>query len=177
VTSEDPVVTDPVEATLFPKGSPQVSEQKELRDLYRLMVETSESLVMRRQAVNTFFLSINSLILGALGFLVRDGLLNNTMKASVVLISMAGIILCAVWRRMIVSYGLLNAGKFDIINRMEKHLPAAMFAAEWVALQNRKYKSFTKTECAVPYLFMLVYGAALLLGLYKGLCPLLQAAN
>ena len=38
---------------------------------YRLFVETSEALVLRRQGVNTFFLSVNSLVLAGAGLLLR----------------------------------------------------------------------------------------------------------
>ena len=39
---------------------------------YRLFVDTSERLVARRQVVNTFFLSVNTLALPALGLVARE---------------------------------------------------------------------------------------------------------
>ena len=44
-----------------------------LLEQYKLFVETSERLVARRQIVNTFFLSVNALVLSALALIAKDG--------------------------------------------------------------------------------------------------------
>jgi hypothetical protein len=51
----------PIDATHFPNGIP-ASEPDLARtvELYKLMVASSESLVARRQGVNTFFLTITA---------------------------------------------------------------------------------------------------------------------
>ena len=65
---------------------------------------------------------------------------------------------------MVRSYRQLNSGKFEIINRMEQHLPAAMFEAEWHSLaegkDSGKYRPFTKTEATIPVVFEILYGGA-----------------
>ena len=63
---------EPVDGELFAGGEPKSADTEALVAQYRLFVETSEALVLRRQRVNTFFLSVNSLILAAAGLLLRE---------------------------------------------------------------------------------------------------------
>ena len=48
-----------VEYELFRGREPSAADSEALLAQYRLLVETSEALVVRRQGVNTFFLSVN----------------------------------------------------------------------------------------------------------------------
>jgi hypothetical protein len=58
---------------LYP-ADPQSTEHasREAFEAYKIMVESSESLVNRRQGVNTFFLTINGALLTASGLLVQS---------------------------------------------------------------------------------------------------------
>jgi hypothetical protein len=51
-----------VDDELFRNGEPGPGDAEALLTQYRLFVETSETLGARRQVVNTFFLSVNSII-------------------------------------------------------------------------------------------------------------------
>ena len=139
-----------VEHELFRGREPAAADSEALLAQYRLLVETSEALVARRQGVNTFFLSVNSLVLAAAGLLLRDGILSDLESFALVCLSLGGCVLCFVWRRLISSFRQLSRGKFDVIHAMEQRLPARMFAAEWAALGHgedpKKYRPFTGTE-------------------------------
>lgn len=147
-----------LEDSLFPGGTPEDdAARRALLEQYRLFVETSERVVARRQTANTFFLSINSLLLVAVGILLREatGVVVVALGSGLVA---AGIVACVAWRRMVTSFRQLNAAKFDIIHLLEEHLPAAMFKAEWDALGSGKkksrYRPFTGTEAWMPWVFM-----------------------
>lgn len=150
-------------------------ETSTLLEQYKLFVGTSESLVSRRQRVNTFFLSINSVILAATGLLMREKTANVIAGPLLIVLGMSGILLCVAWRQMIVSFGQLNGGKFDVIHALERRLPARIFAAEWVALGQgkdaKKYKPFTRTESWPPVIFgaleVLVFVAGIVLLFYR----------
>ena len=61
-----------LESALFPSGTDfDESDRRLLFEQYRMFVETSERLVARRQTVNAFFLSINTLLLSAIGFIFQ----------------------------------------------------------------------------------------------------------
>ena len=62
-----------LDTKLFAGREPSASDTPALLKQYELFVGTSESLSSRRQGVNTFFLSANSIILAAAGLLWSNG--------------------------------------------------------------------------------------------------------
>lgn len=113
-----------VEHELFGDRELTDADSDALLAQYRLFVETSEALVVRRQRVNTFFLSVNSLVLAAGGLLLRDGKLSNIESGALICLSLSGCVLCFVWWRLISSFRQLSKGIFDVIHALECHLPA-----------------------------------------------------
>lgn len=153
---------DELNKILAPNGFPKSEKDKEqFFELYKIMVASSESLVSRRQGVNTFFLTMNGLLLTAIGLFLRGGGLAKLESAGVLILAVAGAALCAAWRSLIRSFGQLNTGKFFVINLMEKFLAASIFTAEWAALEKgsnpKVYRSFTSREVHVPYAFGAIY--------------------
>lgn len=140
---------------LFPHGVPRdATVRQEAFDLYKLMVDSSEALVSRRQAVNTFFLTMNGAVLTASGIIVQTAREARLAGLAIMVLALAGALLCGAWRSLIVSFGQLNRGKFAVINAMERHFAAAIYAAEWEALGRgedpKVYRSFTSREIWVP---------------------------
>lgn len=161
---------DAVEATLFADREPQDQDADALLAQYRILVETSEALVSRRQGVNTFFLSVNSIILTVAALLLRDGQSGPLESGALIGLGLAGVTLCFGWRRLIVSFGQLNGGKFAVIQALERRLPARVFAAEWTALgcgrDPKKYAPFTETEKRTAIIFGLLQFLLVLVGIY-----------
>lgn len=155
-----------IESILYPKGT-QFDEHglSILLEEYKLFVDTSEKLVARRQTVNTFFLSINALLLSAIGAFAKEVVTTRITIIGIVAISLAGIVLCWGWYKLVHSYRQLNAGKFAVIHLLEQHLPASLFKAEWEALgrgkEKKKYTPFTKTEVTIPIVFIILHSIAL----------------
>lgn len=141
--------------TLFPLGPPKDSaESAQALDLYKIMVQSSEGLVGRRQGVNTFFLTMNGALLTGSGIVIQNSGANTVGALGIAVLSLAGLILCGAWHSLIISFGQLNRGKFQVINAIERHLKAAIYAAEWEALERGEnpkiYRSFTSREIWVP---------------------------
>lgn len=132
---------------------------------YRLFVETEERLVSRRQEENRFFLTVNALLVTVISVLIRQNISDREAAAGVLLLGLAGIVLCYAWRAIIESYKTLNASKFQIIERFEAQLPARMFGAEWEAAERAGYEPFTKIERRVPLVFGSLFVVASLAGL------------
>ena len=153
--------TDPVDRDLFAGREPDESRVQPLLEQYKLFVNTSEALGQRRQAVNTFFLSVNSLLLAAAGLIVLDGEFSDLESLVLLCLSTSGFVLCLVWRSLIRSFRQLSAGKFKVIHALERHLPARLFTAEWAALGSgndpRLYKPFTRTESMTPIAFAVLH--------------------
>lgn len=125
------------------------------------MVASSEGLVSRRQGVNTFFLTMNGALLTACGLIVQNSGAHRLTALGILVLALAGVILCIAWKSLINSFGQLNRGKFKVINTIERHLKAAIYAAEWEALDRgedpKVYRSFTSREIWVPNALLVIY--------------------
>ena len=136
------------------------SDKKDVFELYKLMLESSESLIQRRQKTNAFFITVIGSLLAIAGLFVKAGAINSGSIAILYGFSTVGLLLCNSWRNLIDNYGKLNKAKFDVILRLEKDLGAQIYSAEWIALgkglRPKKYKSFTSTEKNVPLFFGLL---------------------
>ena len=137
-----------------------------------MLVETSERLVARRQTVNAFFLSVHTLLVSAIGFNFQSAFSSSGWTGplmAVIGLCLAGMLVAYTWRRMVSSFRQLNAGKFAVIEQLERHLPAAIFTAEWVALgeggDRRKYVPFTATEGWLTVGFGVAYFALVAAGI------------
>lgn len=148
-------------------GSFSSDDMRVLLEQYTMFVKTSEDLVQRRQAVNSFYITINSALLAFSSALFGIDV-NLYVKIGLMLaLCFTGIMTSFSWRGMLLSYGQLNRGKMRIIEELEKHLPASLFSAEWTAVKNPmhgyKHKSYTEREKRVPMIFIFAYILAILI--------------
>lgn len=154
---------DEFENILFNQGNDFELKESTLFEQYKIMVGTSEELVKRRQVMNTFFLTLNLGILSAIGIVVKRLFNISDVGDMIFLISLSAIggVSAYSWRRMIISFGQLNSGKFKVINALEKYLSVSIFNAEWIALgkgkNKKKYSSFTSVEKNVPNVLLGAY--------------------
>lgn len=126
-------------------------------ELYKMMIDSSETLIERRQKTNVFFITVIGSLLAIASLLEKTGTLSGKSQFILYGFSAIALLLCKSWRNLIDNYGKLNKAKFDVILRLEKELSARIYQAEWVALgkgmRPQKYKSFTSTEKNVPLFF------------------------
>ena len=130
--------------------------EKEVIELYKVIVASSEQLIQRRQSMNAFFIAAIGSLLAFAGALIKFGNIEskNLSFLVVLLLSITDLILCYSWYNLIDNYGKLNKAKFRVINKIEEKLSVQIFSAEWVALgkglRHDKYRSFTSTEKNIP---------------------------
>ena len=139
---------------LFESG---VEDNNLLVEQYKVLLSTSESLIERRQKLTTTYLSIFSVMLPVLSAMLTFE--QAILQLGAFFVSCICIILCLSWRGTIISYGKSNLAKFAILEEMEKQLPVAMFASEWLVLNRitTRYKSFTNRETTIPVIFIAIY--------------------
>ena len=114
----------------------------------------------RRHLANKFFLAVNTGFVAVLTALIGLTQQPVTQYRWIVIATIVGIIICITWRRLILSYKQLNAGKFVIIHLLETRLPARLFDAEWDALNHGDgtlYTPFANLEMWVPIMFAVMY--------------------
>jgi len=122
---------------------------------WQTCVEMANSISQRRDTMNNTFVTLNLAIMAAVS-IVWD------IKS--ILILFAGIVVCVLWLLFIRNYRQLNSAKFDVINSIEKRLPARPFCEEWEKLKNNKqYKDGTKLEKWLPIMFIVLYIATVII--------------
>ena len=129
---------------------------------YKIYVEMADRVSSRRGITNTFFLTLNTLIVTLIGLFWKD-------KPPEISTPVFGLLLavalgqCAAWWAIVNSYSQLNAGKYKVVGALEERLPASPYwSAEWrTALGEGKdpklYRPLTHVERLVPVLFAIVY--------------------
>ena len=128
-------------------------ELKSVLSIYKVLIDMADKVSQRRQNANNFYLSVNTAITGASAYLSSTA----SGAPNVLVISVAGLLVCLLWKRNIDSYKDLNSGKFHVIHEIEKSLPVAAFTAEWDVLKRgekkSRYRPFHSVEIWVPYIF------------------------
>lgn len=145
-----------------------LSEKKDTLDLYKMMLESSENLIQRRQKTNAFFITVIGSLIPLAGFLVKAESINNI---ELYVLYFVTLLICNSWRNLIDNYGKLNKAKFDVILRLEKDLGSQIYSAEWVSLgkglRPQRYKSFTSTEKNVPLWFGVLIIALIMVSVFR----------
>ena len=147
---------------------------------YELFVQLSDKLSHRRTLANTFFLSINAVLVTVLGlFIEPESTIDLLYMGWIFMVMVAGISICYVWRATLRTYRALNSAKFQVINSIELKLPVAGFLAEWLYFNNKKdiekLKDLTDAENLVPIVFAILYFIIFLLALVLALLPFIPS--
>jgi hypothetical protein len=129
-----------------------------LIEQYKLLVDTAERTSAKRQTANTINIGLNTVLIAAYG-LADNKSAGNTATAWHWLVLVVGIAICLNWWIQIRSYKILNKVKFEIIHKVENHLPVRIFCEEWDMLRARNYDQLTNIESLVPGLFAVLYVA------------------
>lgn len=117
---------------------------------YKMMVSSTEKVTESRMKVNNLFFTITSSIL-SVGF-VLGKTFGFTIAATIgmIVLTLMSLLVSFFWEKLINSYGQLNAGKFKVIDKIEKQLRTNMFEDEWKILTEEiKYEPNTRTETKV----------------------------
>jgi hypothetical protein len=142
---------------------------------YKLFVEDTARFSERRQKVGSSYVAVNSIILSAIAFLVKDSGFAGRWQLLVVLpLLMAGITICLLWRQLILNYKKLVNLRIDRLRAMEE-LPemngsSQMYHAEDVlyprsdqgAHKRRKGLNFSDLERHLPWVFLALYALFLI---------------
>jgi hypothetical protein len=140
--------------------------KEHLFEQYKLYVESIEKTSDRRQHANNYFITINTALISLIGLSFQIKIFENLAFIKSIFI-LVGIIVCVVFWYLIRSYKQLNTGKFDVVHKIEEHLPLALYKYEWEVLgkgeDNKKYYPFSHIELIILWVFGIIYA---LLGLY-----------
>jgi hypothetical protein len=158
-----PRTTKKLEESLFsdfPKTPGYPSNEKlqgHLIEQYKLYVEMADRVSARRQTGNSYFLSVNTALLGFVGYVAMKDETDYLW-----LLGIVGLALCVFWVTMLVSFKNLNSAKFKVIHAVEQKLPLRLYDAEWDLVGRGKdaerYRPLSHIEIGVPWVFGALHG-------------------
>ena len=145
-----------------------------LLEQYKMYLQLADKISERRTATNTFFLTVNTGLISAIG--IANLTLQKTSVFLFIIVGLAGILFCYSWYRLIRSHRDLNTAKLEkVIPEIEKQLPIRPYTAEWEAAgrgeNNKLYLPFTRLEIYVPWIFMALHIAFIFYGFYLQFKP------
>lgn len=155
-----------------------------LMEQWKTANEMAANISAQRNNMNNFYVSLMSILVG--GILFSDQLLSTNNIAKTVLfftIAITGVFVCKKWRLQIDNYGKLNGAKYEVINELERNLPANVMYCEWLRTERnaRKQKrkiNFSEQEVGIAKLFeyvVLIVPIIMLVGTWwDEICRLIQ---
>jgi len=130
-----------------------------LLEQYKIYVDSLKHTGDLRHKLNSYFLTLNTLLLTAIGAsLYREAIF---IKGNAgVAIPFVGVIICVIWWAITFSYKQRSIVKLNIIQCIENNLPLAPYKIEWDILRNKQKetgKYFFKMSLLIPWVFVLLY--------------------
>ena len=153
-----------------PENTHSREDMQLLMEQYRIMIETSEKLMERRQETVGLYTTLCTALLALIGasFAFEEAFISGLV---LLICGLILVILCRNWRLSLESYDLNNTGKFKVINLIEKKLPADMFECEYRFNKINGIRSFSTREKMLPTIFSIfgycLMGFSLLYFIYK----------
>jgi hypothetical protein len=143
---------------------------------YKLFVEDTARFTDRRQTVSNLFVAVNSILLVAIGLIIKDlGVADTWIFLLTLPLVIAGIAVSVWWRQLIYKYKKLVRLRMDTLRAMEE-LPEMAGSVQMYHAEDKYYprdekgkliprkgRSFSDLESRLPVLFIVLYA------LYSGL--------
>lgn len=133
----------------------------DLLEQYKLYVQSAENVSARRVASSRYLLTLNIALVTLYG-IQSEGFVQSYWA---MLIPILGIPVSGLWYQIIKSHRDLNTVKFDIIHKLEEHLPVALYAYEWQLAgegHGTSYSAVTRIERWIPIAFVVLHSILLI---------------
>jgi hypothetical protein len=114
----------------------------------QMLIDYIGKLTDRRQNVTNIHLSVNTVIIGAISFWVKDSItLQIWQKFGIITLILAGIITCDLWRRLLAQYKTLLGWWYEKLRNVEEAIPESsqLFTKEYLELYNSPQKNKNRT--------------------------------
>lgn len=151
--------------TIFSRGAEEYgsSYHQHVLNQYHGYVESVQWVGELKQKVNSYFLTMNTILLTALGVSfanIIDVPIVFQNGAWRIVLPFIGAVISLIWWAIIHSYSERTAMKLHIIHCIEQELPLAPYSTESVLIRARypgaKYYFF-KMSLVIPWIFVVLY--------------------
>jgi len=121
----------------------------------------AQKLLDRRQTNTSFYLTVNTGILALIGLILKDSHLPEPwLLASILVLIVAGLVACWIWRSLIRQYEILIGWWYSRLREMEEKLPdsSRLITLEYQELyQGEKKIGMTPRELILNSVFIALY--------------------
>lgn len=136
-----------------------------LMEQWKTANEMAANISAQRNNMNNFYMSLMSILVGGILFsnrVMSSNIFFQTMMYAVIIIF--GIVCCNKWISQIENYGRLNGEKYNVINALERKLPANVMLYEYMHTEKTSRKSnekisFSEQEKGIAKLFRFAISA------------------
>lgn len=154
------------EASVMVRASSQKEDGIKKFDEYTFFAESTQQMSERRQAATQTYLTANTIVAAALGFLIKDmGFPGWGMVLVSLPFFLVGVLACIIWHRIIIQYKALASWRYKQLIEMEQAMLGShrMYLKEWEDVYKpqagKKFISFSQLELWLPRLFLGMYVA------------------
>jgi hypothetical protein len=131
---------------------------------YELFLKQVNKLIDRRQAITATYLTVNTAVVGAIALFYKDvQMLDWGRQLSALVLLIAGIASCGLWRRLISQYSALLGWWYTRLRELEIAVPgcSALINREYTELYQQKAGKqpfgMTRYEIGLTWLFTTAY--------------------
>ncbi len=127
---------------------------------YSVFLEQVNTLIGRRQSITTTYLSVNAAIVGAIAFVLKDVKMIGWGKyLSALMLLLAGVIICDLWRRLIRNYSTSVGWWYTQLRTLEEKMPdcSKLLTKEYQELYANKPGGVTRYENRLTWVFTIIY--------------------
>jgi len=142
-------------------------EEPQVRAYYEIALKAISEQEDRKQKTNTFFITLNSVVVTCFGFMSSAFNSSSTYRVGIASLAFLGLLSILEWKKLIDALNTNLKIKDKIILSIEKLLPISLFKEEAdikKSLSKKQYKNFF-IESKIPLTFILLYAFYLYLAL------------
>jgi hypothetical protein len=128
-----------------------------LFEQYQLFVEETARISDRRHSTSNLFLSVNSVLVGAIALLLQQsgGKGGLFLLFLAFLLVAAGTVLCILWMQLLLKYAKRLRKRFTFLSNLEKANPSLLLSV--FSNKDLGSESFSHLEARIPVVFLGAY--------------------
>jgi hypothetical protein len=128
-------------------------------EVYTALIQDTAQISDRRQTMNNIYLSVNSVLLGALAILAQQSIATNVVFLPVeIFIAIVGILIAGQWRSLLQKYKALLGLRFKTLMSIEaKETFGSEFKVYTLEDKTPEVYGYSAIEARLPVIFQLIY--------------------
>lgn len=132
-----------------------------LRDYYKILNSSIDEYERRKQTINSFFLTLNSILITGFGFITANFQGGKEYHWGIFSLSLIGILSIFEWKKLIDHLNSHIKIKNELVTTLEEQLPVEIFRSETLLISHAKKKRnkhfFLESKIPLTFLFLYLF--------------------